>query len=242
MENDEALFYRHRARFNELACRPATDDARKRRRCSTTSIAPATTACAVSTSRAVQRAVRPIHAHPLHARLSRPIATAFAGWTFTSVRLRASCRSSPDDFVYADPPYDVEFTHYARAASRGSDQERTAPMVSRDHAGPVVLVNQATERDRGALPSLGLRRPVSRRAAAHQLHRRSHAGAGDHGDQESYIAGPSVAVARSLDRPRISWSTISQADLNTPSKLAVARAESDQQMGNRTVRRSILKA
>ena len=49
------------------------------------------------------------------------------------------------DFVYADPPYDVEFTHYAKGGFSWDDQERAAVWLA-THPGPVVLVNQATER------------------------------------------------------------------------------------------------
>jgi DNA adenine methylase len=69
---------------------------------------------------------------------------AFEHWTFTAgdvedVPLEAS------DFVYADPPYDVEFTHYSKGGFTWDDQERTAVWLSR-HRGPVVLVNQLTDR------------------------------------------------------------------------------------------------
>ncbi len=49
------------------------------------------------------------------------------------------------DFIYADPPYDVPFTHYAKNGFDWSEQERLAHWLSR-HRGPVVLSNQATER------------------------------------------------------------------------------------------------
>jgi DNA adenine methylase len=49
------------------------------------------------------------------------------------------------DFVYADPPYDVEFTQYSRHRFSWEDQERTARFVAR-HRGPAILVNQATTR------------------------------------------------------------------------------------------------
>jgi DNA adenine methylase len=54
-------------------------------------------------------------------------------------------RISPTDFIYADPPYDVEFTKYAKEGFSWDDQVRTATWLSA-HTGPVVLVNQATER------------------------------------------------------------------------------------------------
>jgi DNA adenine methylase len=50
-----------------------------------------------------------------------------------------------DDFIYADPPYDVEFTEYAQGGFTWPDQVRVAEWLAR-HPGPVVLSNQATER------------------------------------------------------------------------------------------------
>ncbi len=69
---------------------------------------------------------------------------ALRGWTFAAgdfegVRVRRG------DFVYADPPYDVEFTSYASRRFNWHDQVRTATWLAR-HDGPVVLVNQATDR------------------------------------------------------------------------------------------------
>jgi DNA adenine methylase len=51
----------------------------------------------------------------------------------------------PDDFVYADPPYDVEFTTYSAGGFSWDDQERTAKFLAA-HRGPVVISNQATPR------------------------------------------------------------------------------------------------
>jgi DNA adenine methylase len=50
-----------------------------------------------------------------------------------------------NDFVYADPPYDVEFTQYSRDQFGWNEQVRTAEWLSK-HSGPVVLSNQATNR------------------------------------------------------------------------------------------------
>ena len=49
------------------------------------------------------------------------------------------------DFVYADPPYDVPFTQYAQNGFTWHDQERVVEWLSK-HRGPIVLVNQATDR------------------------------------------------------------------------------------------------
>ena len=52
---------------------------------------------------------------------------------------------APSDFVYADPPYDVQFRHYSREGFDFSEQERLAGWLS-GHEGPVVLSNEATPR------------------------------------------------------------------------------------------------
>jgi DNA adenine methylase len=67
-----------------------------------------------------------------------------AGWAFTSGDF-ARVRLAPDDFVYADPPYDVEFTRYAKEDFVWDDQVRLAAFLAR-HPGPVLLSNQATPR------------------------------------------------------------------------------------------------
>ena len=68
----------------------------------------------------------------------------FAGWTFRSGPFE-SVPLAPDDFIYADPPYDVEFTQYSRQGFSFDDQKRLADWLA-DHPGPVVLSNQATPR------------------------------------------------------------------------------------------------
>jgi DNA adenine methylase len=68
----------------------------------------------------------------------------FSLWAFSSVDFEA-VRLQPDDFVYADPPYDVPFTQYARAGFSWDDQVRAAEWLAR-HTGPVALSNQATPR------------------------------------------------------------------------------------------------
>jgi DNA adenine methylase len=50
-----------------------------------------------------------------------------------------------DDFIYADPPYDVQFTKYSQDDFTWADQERLAIWLA-EHPGKVVLSNQATDR------------------------------------------------------------------------------------------------
>ena len=58
------------------------------------------------------------------------------------------------DFVYADPPYDVDFTHYSQGGFSWDDQVRAAKWLAK-HRGPVVLVNQATQRVADLYKDLG---------------------------------------------------------------------------------------
>ena len=78
---------------------------------------------------------------------------AFARWVFSSVDFEA-LPLKRGDFVYADPPYDVPFTQYARTRFRWDDQVRTAEWLAR-HKGPVVLSNQATPRVEALYRKLG---------------------------------------------------------------------------------------
>jgi DNA adenine methylase len=65
-------------------------------------------------------------------------------WTFTANDF--TCLAiEPDDFIYADPPYDVQFTKYSPLDFKWNDQVRLAEWLAA-HPGPVVVSNQATER------------------------------------------------------------------------------------------------
>jgi len=60
------------------------------------------------------------------------------------------------DFIYADPPYDVEFTSYSAGGFSWDDQVRTAEWLAK-HRGPVLLSNQATSRITRLYRQLGFR-------------------------------------------------------------------------------------
>jgi DNA adenine methylase len=65
-------------------------------------------------------------------------------WTFTNVDVE-KVPLKKGDFVYADPPYDVEFTTYSSGGFSWEDQERAGEFLAQ-HDGPVVISNQATPR------------------------------------------------------------------------------------------------
>jgi DNA adenine methylase len=79
----------------------------------------------------------------------------FAGWELTATHF-ADVPLDDEDFVYADPPYDVEFTQYSQGGFDWDEQEATARWLS-THKGPVILSNQATPRIRKLYRSLGFK-------------------------------------------------------------------------------------
>ena len=70
--------------------------------------------------------------------------SVFADWDFVNMDFDR-IPLEPEDFVYADPPYDVEFTAYSKGGFGWKEQERTAEFLAK-HPGPVILSNQATKR------------------------------------------------------------------------------------------------
>lgn len=79
-----------------------------------------------------------------YARDFTPYRAALRGWRFTSGDFE-KIPIEPGDFLYADPPYDVEFTKYSKEDFGWEDQVRLAGWLAR-HKGPVVASNQATGR------------------------------------------------------------------------------------------------
>jgi len=79
----------------------------------------------------------------------------FANWQFSTGDFEKTTLKK-DDFIYADPPYDVEFTQYSKENFGWDDQVRLAHWLAK-HPGPVVLSNQATTRVKKLYKSLGFK-------------------------------------------------------------------------------------
>jgi DNA adenine methylase len=79
--------------------------------------------------------------------------SVISNWMFTNFSF-LEVPLEPEDFVYADPPYDVEFTQYSKNGFGWEDQVKTAEWLAK-HSGPVVLSNQATKRIRNLYKDLG---------------------------------------------------------------------------------------
>lgn len=74
-------------------------------------------------------------------------------WSFTAFDF-VDLHLQPTDFIYSDPPYDVQFTKYSANDFKWDDQIRLAEWLACHH-GPVVASNQATERIVELYKSLG---------------------------------------------------------------------------------------
>jgi len=86
--------------------------------------------------------------------------SAFAQWDFTHVGFD-KLPLETNDFIYADPPYDVPFTQYSKENFDWNDQVRLAERLAR-HRGPVVLSNQATARIQHLYKDLGYKVAILR--------------------------------------------------------------------------------
>jgi len=143
MENDEALFYEHRGRFNALL---ATGHTMSRDAATLFYYLNRTGfngLCRFNRAGAFNVPFGQ-YARIGYIRDFTAYQGVLTGWTFTCADVEA-VPLERDDFVYADPPYDVEFTHYAKDGFTWDDQERTAVWLAK-HCGPAVLVNQSTTR------------------------------------------------------------------------------------------------
>jgi DNA adenine methylase len=152
MRNDEALFYRHRDRFNHLV-RAGRHDAREAaelfyymNRTAYNGLCRFNSDGEFNTPFGQYKKIN-------YASNFGAYRDIFAGWEFAAVDF-AALRFQDDDFVYADPPYDVEFTAYAQGGFTWDDQVRTAETFAA-HPGPVILVNQRTPRIEALYRKLG---------------------------------------------------------------------------------------
>ena len=106
----------------------------------------------------------------------------------------------PDDFIYADPPYDVEFTHYSSGGFGWDEQTRAAEWLAK-HPGPVVLSNQRTGRIEEACTGSSASPSPSGPPRSHQLHRRPDPRAGSAGDAQSRLPCPALHHAYEFPLP-----------------------------------------
>src|SRR5436190_16017564 len=143
MENDEALFYAHRDRFNGLLARGEASSGEAASLFYYLNRTGFNGLCRFNRSGQFNVPFGR-YARIRYLRDFTIYAEPFRRWAFTTGDVEAVALED-DDFVYADPPYDVEFTAYASGGFSWDDQQRAAARLA-SHPGPVVLVNQATPR------------------------------------------------------------------------------------------------
>lgn len=68
----------------------------------------------------------------------------FKNWKFTYTDFE-KLEIEKSDFLYVDPPYDVQFTKYSKQDFNWEDQERLIDWLKKKK-NPIVLSNQATDR------------------------------------------------------------------------------------------------
>jgi DNA adenine methylase len=143
MENDAAAFYAHRLRFNDLVAAGKTGTIEAASLFYYLNRTGYNGLCRFN-SRGQFNVPSGRYARITYTRDFGRYVDIFANWEFRSADFE-SLRLRANDFVYADPPYDVPFTQYARGRFSWSDQIRVAEWLTQ-HPGPVVLSNQATPR------------------------------------------------------------------------------------------------
>jgi DNA adenine methylase len=154
MRNDRDLYYTHRDRFNALIAAGEADTPEGAQLFYYLNHTGYNGLCRFN-RRGEFNVPFGRHERINYARDLSVYAGAMRGWCFSSGDFEALALQ-PGDFVYADPPYDVEFTQYSKEAFGWEEQERLAEWLAA-HDGPVVLSNQATQRVKRLYRDLGFK-------------------------------------------------------------------------------------
>jgi DNA adenine methylase len=152
MQNDAATFYRHRLRFNQLI---RNDRANGKEAASIFYFLNRTCYNGLCRFNSKGEFNVPFGRYKklIYRTGFAEYVQPFAQWDFTCVDFE-QIPLRPNDFIYADPPYDVQFTSYSKEHFGWDEQVRLARWLAR-HRGPVVLSNQATDRIRELYRRLG---------------------------------------------------------------------------------------
>ncbi len=143
MRNDRALFYEHRDRFNELLRRGKSSSREAASLFYYLNRTAYNGLCRFNRSGEFNV---PFGRYVTinYRREFKVYRSLFSNWEFTNAPFRELSLSG-EEFVYADPPYDVVFTQYSSGGFGWDEQVRTAEWLAK-HRGPVILANQATPR------------------------------------------------------------------------------------------------
>jgi DNA adenine methylase len=143
MANDSALFYQHRSRFNQLLS-TGKDGTREAASLFYYLNRTGYNGLCRFNSKGEFNVPFGRYATINYRRDFAEYQSLLAEWEFSNATFDR-INLKPNDFVYADPPYDVEFTQYSQGGFGWDEQVRTAEWLA-EHPGPVILSNQATTR------------------------------------------------------------------------------------------------
>lgn len=143
MRNEAAIYYQHRARFNQLIAGAGADGSEAAALFYYLNRTGYNGLCRFN-SRGEFNVPFGRYSRINYTTDFSVYREALAGWEFAAGDFEA-LPLERSDFVYADPPYDVEFTQYSKENFGWDEQVRLAEFLAR-HRGPVVLSNQATAR------------------------------------------------------------------------------------------------
>jgi DNA adenine methylase len=152
MENDEVLYYQHRRRFNQLIASRKAESSEAAELFYYLNRTGYNGLCRFN-RKGEYNVPFGRHERINYARDLSVYAGALSAWQFTTGDFE-TLALEPGDFVYADPPYDVEFTQYSKESFGWDEQVRLARWLA-NHPGPVVLSNQATQRIQELYAGLG---------------------------------------------------------------------------------------
>ena len=152
--NEEELFYRHRDRFNRLIRRGKAESEEGAQLFYYLNRTCFNGLCRFNKSGDFNV---PFGTYKTinYAKNFSPYASVFRQWEFSNKDIE-DLEFDPEDFIYADPPYDVDFTTYSAGGFSWKDQQRTVKLLAA-HPGPVVISNQATPRIIDLYESRGFR-------------------------------------------------------------------------------------
>jgi DNA adenine methylase len=151
--HDEATYYQHRQRFNKLRQEPEGVDT------------PEAAQLFYYLNRTCFNGLTRYGPNGFNTPVGRPLGRAayvdsFEPYTelYKTWQLQRGdfqlAQLEPNDFVYADPPYDESFTEYNHQGFSWTDQVRLATWLAQ-HPGPVVLANKLTPRVKQMYEYLG---------------------------------------------------------------------------------------
>ena len=143
MRYDQILFYEHRSKFNQLLCVGKTETREAASLFYYLNRTAYNGLCRFNRSGEFNVPFGK-YAHVNYRRDFSAYKSTLSNWEFLNTTFD-EIPLTTDDFIYADPPYDVEFTQYSKDRFAWDEQVRAAEWLA-THRGPVVLSNQATRR------------------------------------------------------------------------------------------------